>query len=307
LLLRPDFQINPNVTPGTQYSLSFDLSKTQVIDYNGQPYAIDGVVGGSVSVVESPVPILGGPIGPNDFSGNLLVEDFDLGLTSPVPVPLTVANAVITTSNGVELNFRASGSDITFGPAIAQRHSGSKIIADFTVDTLRAGAWVGGPSNKGITAEFFAGDTSLGSTTVHSLFSAPVFIGFESHAGYITRAVFSGISTGTTFTLDNLTTDVTPGDFNADGNVDAADYTLWRNLRGQIGGGLAADATGPGGVPDGVIDELDYAVWQSNYGNSASARAAAMVASFGQSVPEPNSLVIAALTALLMTVRRPER
>src|SRR5690606_32701537 len=43
------------------------------------------------------------------------------------------------------------------------------------------------------------------------------------------------------------------GDFNADGRVDAADYTLWRNSLGSNGSGLAADAN-----DDGTVDATDY-------------------------------------------------
>ena len=44
------------------------------------------------------------------------------------------------------------------------------------------------------------------------------------------------------------------GDFNDDGIVDAADYTVWRDTLGQTGQDLAADFTGPSGTPDGVVD-----------------------------------------------------
>ncbi len=52
-----------------------------------------------------------------------------------------------------------------------------------------------------------------------------------------------------------------PGDYNFDGVVDAADYTVWRDSFGQTGTGLAADGDG-----DGQIDEGDYAVWKLYFG-----------------------------------------
>jgi hypothetical protein len=56
-----------------------------------------------------------------------------------------------------------------------------------------------------------------------------------------------------------------PGDFNRNGQVDAADYTIWRD---NIGAALdntydAADANG-----DGVVDEGDYSIWRQNFGRS---------------------------------------
>lgn len=52
------------------------------------------------------------------------------------------------------------------------------------------------------------------------------------------------------------------GDYNADGVVDAADYTVWRATQGDTGSGLAADGSG-----NGVVDEADFIVWRSNYGS----------------------------------------
>ena len=53
-----------------------------------------------------------------------------------------------------------------------------------------------------------------------------------------------------------------PGDYNNDGIVDAADYTVWRDSLGQNGTGLAADGDG-----DGSITQLDYNIWKSNFGD----------------------------------------
>lgn len=56
-----------------------------------------------------------------------------------------------------------------------------------------------------------------------------------------------------------------PGDYNADGMVDAADYTVWRDtLNETVPSGTAAD-----GDENGVVDEADYLVWRTNFGSSA--------------------------------------
>jgi hypothetical protein len=59
------------------------------------------------------------------------------------------------------------------------------------------------------------------------------------------------------------------GDYNFNGVVDAADYSVWRDTLGSTND-LRADgtsATTPG-MPDGVVDELDYAFWKANFGNT---------------------------------------
>lgn len=55
------------------------------------------------------------------------------------------------------------------------------------------------------------------------------------------------------------------GDYNNDGTVDQADYTVWADSYGQSGSGLPAD-----GNNDGTIDQADYTIWADNYGQGTS-------------------------------------
>ena len=79
-----------------------------------------------------------------------------------------------------------------------------------------------------------------------------------------------------------------PGDFNQDGFVDAADYTLWQDNRGldiAILGGNAS--SGP------IISNADYTLWKQFFQTLETENLGA------HSVPEPNSL-LTALTGLLL-------
>jgi hypothetical protein len=68
-----------------------------------------------------------------------------------------------------------------------------------------------------------------------------------------------------------------PGDFNDDGNVNAADYTTWRDNLGAPAGTLPNDTDG------GVIGGAQYTTWKANFGMSLLSSA-----SFeGAAVPEP--------------------
>ena len=69
-----------------------------------------------------------------------------------------------------------------------------------------------------------------------------------------------------------------PGDFNSDGIVDLADYTVWRDSLGATGAGHSADANG-----DLLVDSLDYEIWKSSFGQGTSAASPAV------SVPEPSA------------------
>ena len=53
------------------------------------------------------------------------------------------------------------------------------------------------------------------------------------------------------------------GDYNGNGIVDAADYTVWRDTLGSTTA-LAADGSG-----NLVVDQADYGVWKTNFGHTA--------------------------------------
>lgn len=94
---------------------------------------------------------------------------------------------------------------------------------------------------------------------------------------------FSLLRSGLTFNV--------PGDYNGDGEVDAADYTVWRNTLGSTTN-LAANGDDTGDS-QGVIDEADYLVWKNNFG----AGSAASVALAATPVPEPASIAALLLLA----------
>jgi hypothetical protein len=62
-----------------------------------------------------------------------------------------------------------------------------------------------------------------------------------------------------------------PGDYNHNGIVDAADYTVWRD-------GLGTTYT-----------QADYDVWKSNFGNHAGSGSSA---SANAGIPEPATLLL---------------
>jgi hypothetical protein len=84
-----------------------------------------------------------------------------------------------------------------------------------------------------------------------------------------------------------------PGDYNGDGTVDAADYTVWRDSLGLTGNNLAADGNG-----NGVIDAGDYDVWMAHFGDHAGSGSGSAA-----TVPEPATLAIALIGAIVVVSR----
>lgn len=90
-----------------------------------------------------------------------------------------------------------------------------------------------------------------------------------------------------------LVSDGLVGDFNRDGTVNAADFTVWRDSLGQIGN-IAADAN-----EDNIVDLDDYKYWKENFGAMYSDSS-----SWPSLVPEPAGITVVAVTCLLAAAMR---
>lgn len=138
-----------------------------------------------------------------------------------------------------------------------------------------------------------------GVTVASGLFAAGQTPGFGSDPDSFNGFLFTSIgdintpgavtddTAFTTLVVTNLAFGTATGDYNADGRVDAADYTVWRDALGQS----VTPLTGADGDGNGQIEAGDRLVWANNYG-------AVQAASSAVAVPEPATLA-SLLTALL--------
>jgi hypothetical protein len=83
------------------------------------------------------------------------------------------------------------------------------------------------------------------------------------------------------------------GDYNENGVVDAADYTVWRDNLGAAAGTLPNDVDG------GVIGQAQYDTWKQNFGNVAGSGSLAVT-----TVPEPAAAVLWILGIIAVLLRR---
>ncbi|MCA9239250.1 MAG: hypothetical protein KDA37_03585, partial [Planctomycetales bacterium] len=87
------------------------------------------------------------------------------------------------------------------------------------------------------------------------------------------------------------------GDYNEDGAVNAADYTVWRD---NFGSNLALPGENPAAATPGMVDQEDYDFWRSQYGNSA---AGPVPDGSSVATPEPASQLLLLAGALFLRVR----
>ena len=132
--------------------------------------------------------------------------------------------------------------------------------------------------------------------------SDPIYVAFGTPGSSI-EALDDAAVPWVTANADTL---VLLGDYNKNGAVDAADYTVWRNTLGANGFALAGD-----GDASGVVDAADYEVWREHYG-ATSPTVGSGASPFGAEVPETWTcwLAVAAMLSIVgcrVTIRRQPR
>lgn len=109
----------------------------------------------------------------------------------------------------------------------------------------------------------------------------PGYIGWSSNSGGAFIDDLRITALGTAAGVD--------GDYNDDGTVDAADYTVWRDNLGQ-------SVTLPNDTTPGTVTAADYDIWKAAFGNTSGA---------GSAIPEPTSaLLLLSAIGICATRRR---
>lgn len=305
-------------TPGRQIAVFGDLITSpqtvftnSLVSVNGVEFDNDtSVVIGGPGAIELRANTIGGTVNPtiNVLGGN---HEFQTPVTITDNTTITVADGAsldfnntvnlggntLTTSGAVDLNvgltgggtIANSGSLGTAGttPIAANLNSSSKLVIDL------------GPNNT----DFF---NITGNATLSGLLDVVLEPGFTP-VGPFTVLTVSGTLNATSLALDaSDTSDFTlgvvgkslvltvggtggvTGDYNGNGVVDAADYTLWRDNLGT-NNPLQNDDIG------GTIGQAHYAQWKSNFGATGGGGSLAAQSA----VPEPTTLVFAGLVAFV--------
>ncbi len=169
---------------------------------------------------------------------------------------------------------------------------------------------VGVPDGSGFRADvrFFSGSQGAGGSFVGEsvrFFDAAAYTDGEWHSfttqvivpagapiGDIRFSTYFGLFTGGQVLIDNVSLErpLIPGDFDADGDVDGDDLSVWED---EFGTGSGGDADG-----DGDTDGNDFLTWQRNLGTTT------LSASAAHAVPEPTGAMCALVGAVWLAMFR---
>ncbi len=257
-----------------------------VVTVNGPSAAINGAEGIEISSVGS-LTLQSGTIavdwinksagGTFNFNGGLLkVIDFTGNLTnnggtfSPGASPaLSSVSGIFSQTSGTLL-IELGGT--TPGTAFDRVMVGGAASLGGTLDIDLVSGFV---PTRGQTFQFLAAAGGVNGMFANTLF--PALPGgltwnlvYNSHVAALVIGPAGGLGS------------FLPGDYNQDGNVDAADYTVWRNALNTSS--MIAD-----GNADGAVTAADYQIWKSAYGLSSIGGGGASIV---RAVPEPSGLLI---------------
>lgn len=244
-----------------------------------------------VDLVLDPLDLLGGGVQPGDTLSAILQYDLDLNAADDDPSP-----------NHSSRSATPPGGNFVRGTNGASRHfdTTNSFLADITNDAPDGdylSFFLSGDTTPSMTAspliESVRMDLILhdaqGTALSDDLLPAMINLAdFQSASIFFSGAgeeigppphlpLFDLIATVTSLTL--VTTQNLQGDFNGDGRVDAADYTVWRD-------GLGAP-----------FSLTDYQEWRDNYGAGAAT-------GFATAAPEPRAAAVGVVLAAIAVLVR---
>jgi autotransporter-associated beta strand protein len=164
--------------------------------------------------------------------------------------------------------------------------AGAAFTAAFSGGTIDPLAILGNLDLSALSNSLSITGSGVGSSWTLLTYAGTLTGTFESTPGYTLD-----YGSGTNSQITIMAAPGLVGDYNNNGKVDAADYTVWRNSVGDPGTSLVN--RDPNNM--GVVGEDDYDSWKENFGAMAGSGSLASAA-----VPEPASLVMVGMTVIAM-------
>jgi cyclophilin family peptidyl-prolyl cis-trans isomerase len=123
--------------------------------------------------------------------------------------------------------------------------------------------------------------------------------------GVTLPAITPGYVWNVGITSTAMTLTVVAADYNHDGVVDAADFSMWRDTLGTN----VMPFTGADGSGNGIIDQADFTIWKTNFGETSGGSSGSGSSAPGSAgaVPEPSSIVLFGLAFAPFIISRARR
>ena len=249
----------------------------------GTEYPVDPLFNGTVDEVR---------IHNSALSDSQIADDYYFG-----PTPANLLGIVVNKTDGtvtIKNNYSSAltidhYSIVSRGGALKNTWSGLGSLDSIGSGEGQSWSKAGGASANELAELFLSGSSTFDPAESHSIGAA------------YNPAVFGGTNGDLVFQfhltsgerlygpVSYVTSGAVAGDYNQDGVVNAADYTVWRDHLGQ---NTTLPNTNPADT-DGVVTQAEYTFWKSRFGaTSGSGAGGAAVAS---SVPEPTSIILLAV------------
>ncbi len=242
--------------------------------------------------------------------GNVVeaIDNFSITTSNaPVPEPLTL---IVSTDSGeirlannnaalsIDIDYlRITSSDVELdgGSLTSGAYTGLAGAAGFPAGNNDGLGWEAADNNDDteIIESFLTGSSVITNAAGEISLGNAFVPGSTQDLAFVYHIAGQG-AIETTGLVTYVSAPGLPGDFNADGMVSVADYTVWRD---NLGSSNPLSGNGDeSGDSAGVVDAADYGVWKNNYGASGASVAAL-------SVPEPPG-TLAALSVTCLIIRR---
>jgi hypothetical protein len=202
-------------------------------------------------------------------------------------------SVTIATGNTADHNTFAGPGGVPAGLGVT--------AADFISTTVPVTTWSGfhpagtGGDRSGTTTPVYATGAAVGPRQADGSLPSIDFLKLATGSHLIDAGVdvglpFNGVAPDLGWFESGAAAPALPGDYNADGTVDAADFALWS-------ASLNKPVTLPNDVTPGIVDDSDYAVWRAHFGATLGG---GTVAGALSAVPEPSAVFSIIFAALLL-------
>jgi hypothetical protein len=184
-------------------------------------------------------------------------------------------------SSGYRIAINADNGNLVSGAVFPQDLAFDtmyRAVFSFDASTATSKLWIDPTDESSLSVQHTGAPASI-ATIINRII-------LRQHNTYNGKVFLDGVVVGTSFAdVLNPPTAGTPGDYNGDGKVDAADYVTWRKNPSTFGG-----------------DPAGYDTWRANFGNPPGSG----LSSIG-SVPEPATASIVILACAITAFLRNKR